>query len=395
MYRAIKEKKQNDFAGVDADRLKLWRVNTDQTISEEILNDELEDTAKTIGNTFLDVQGGNIRVIVRAPDTAQPIAGIGSLTAGIKGMQLQASNTQSKFFGIIPYVDPKRFNGRRMKKDSAQFGEQYGVDLALEILQGLREEPIPNTPENYIKIYTECWNANNNTSSNTDDSLHGEIDSTFRKDILDYFSNYNIKSQEFYNWLLINQNNNSDYIFLLGYCNYNGIGTSVNKQKAVELFQQAANLSSTIGKWRIFRWYHMAANSGDSMAQYNLALMYKNGDNIDKDYSKAFELFKQSAEGKYPDGITMLAYCYHNGIGTRVNKQKAIELYRQAANLKNKGANIGYDKAFELCHKLNIILLICIMYGREIKKDVSRVIYWHEQSVKQGDKNVQYKLKKN
>ncbi|EXX52021.1 hypothetical protein RirG_256720 [Rhizophagus irregularis DAOM 197198w] len=130
------------------------------------------------------------------------------------------------------------------------------------------------------------------------------------------------------------------------------------------------------------------------MAQYNLALMYKNGDNIDKDYSKAFELFKQSAEGKYPDGITMLAYCYHNGIGTRVNKQKAIELYRQAANLKNS-ANIGYDKAFELCHKLNIILLICIMYGREIKKDVSRVIYWHEQSVKQGDKNVQYKLKKN
>ncbi|UZO15630.1 uncharacterized protein OCT59_007047 [Rhizophagus irregularis] len=156
MYRAIKEKKQNDFAGVDADRLKLWRVNTDQTISEEILNDELEDTAKTIGNTFLDVQGGNIRVIVRAPDTAQPIAGIGSLTAGIKGMQLQ--------------------------------GEQYGVDLALEILQGLREEPIPNTPENYIKIYTECWNANNNTSSNTDDSLHGEM-----SEIIQNFDKINTK----------------------------------------------------------------------------------------------------------------------------------------------------------------------------------------------------------
>ncbi|CAB4414944.1 unnamed protein product [Rhizophagus irregularis] len=89
LKEAIKEKKQNDFAGVDADRLKLWRVNTDQTISEEILNYELEDTAKTIGNTFLDVQGGNIRVVVRAPDTAQPVAGIGSLTAGIKGMQLQ------------------------------------------------------------------------------------------------------------------------------------------------------------------------------------------------------------------------------------------------------------------------------------------------------------------
>ncbi|CAB4414983.1 unnamed protein product [Rhizophagus irregularis] len=30
---------------------------------------------------------------------------------------------------------------------------------AIEISQGLREEPIPNTPEDYIKIYTGCWNA--------------------------------------------------------------------------------------------------------------------------------------------------------------------------------------------------------------------------------------------
>ncbi|CAB5393070.1 unnamed protein product [Rhizophagus irregularis] len=27
----------------------------------------------------------------------------------------------------------------------------------IEISQGRREEPILNTPENYIKIYTECW----------------------------------------------------------------------------------------------------------------------------------------------------------------------------------------------------------------------------------------------
>ncbi|CAB5346323.1 unnamed protein product [Rhizophagus irregularis] len=26
------------------------------------------------------------------------------------------------------------------------------------ISQGLKETPIPNTPEDYIKIYTECWN---------------------------------------------------------------------------------------------------------------------------------------------------------------------------------------------------------------------------------------------
>ncbi|CAB5191132.1 unnamed protein product [Rhizophagus irregularis] len=38
-------------------------------------------------------------------------------------------------------------------------GKPYDIGLAVEILQGLREKPIPNTPENYIKIYTDCWNG--------------------------------------------------------------------------------------------------------------------------------------------------------------------------------------------------------------------------------------------
>ncbi|CAB5370919.1 unnamed protein product [Rhizophagus irregularis] len=38
-------------------------------------------------------------------------------------------------------------------------GEQYDIDLALEILQGLREEPVPDPPEDYVEIYTRCWNG--------------------------------------------------------------------------------------------------------------------------------------------------------------------------------------------------------------------------------------------
>jgi len=33
-------------------------------------------------------------------------------------------------------------------------GEQYDLGLALDILQGLRETVVPDTPEEYIKIYT-------------------------------------------------------------------------------------------------------------------------------------------------------------------------------------------------------------------------------------------------
>ncbi|CAI2201390.1 13692_t:CDS:1 [Funneliformis geosporum] len=71
LKEAIKEKRRPRYDASASDEFKLWRVNTDQTISEEILNDELEDTAKTIKETFDVIQGGNIRVVVRVPDTGE------------------------------------------------------------------------------------------------------------------------------------------------------------------------------------------------------------------------------------------------------------------------------------------------------------------------------------
>ena len=86
-------------------------------------------------------------------------------------------------FGVIPYIDPKRFSRRRDSSDPAAMyilntmsdvysvgvllweitsykppfyieGEDYDVSLAVEISQGLRESVVPNTPEDYVKVYT-------------------------------------------------------------------------------------------------------------------------------------------------------------------------------------------------------------------------------------------------
>ena len=92
-----------------------------------------------------------------------------------------SSSSQSKLFGIIPYVDPKSFSRRRNNNNqTAQmyslneksdvysvgillweissgqppFGEQYDVGLVYDISQGLRETVVPDTPENYVNIYT-------------------------------------------------------------------------------------------------------------------------------------------------------------------------------------------------------------------------------------------------
>uniref|UniRef100_U9TC73 Protein kinase domain-containing protein n=1 Tax=Rhizophagus irregularis (strain DAOM 181602 / DAOM 197198 / MUCL 43194) TaxID=747089 RepID=U9TC73_RHIID len=101
-----------------------------------------------------------------------------------------SSNCQSKLFEMVPYVDPKTFNGvngqrndnnqttqmylLNEKSDAYSVGvllweissgrppfyaedDRHNVSLILEISNGLRETIVPDTPEDYIKIYTKCW----------------------------------------------------------------------------------------------------------------------------------------------------------------------------------------------------------------------------------------------
>ncbi|GET03199.1 kinase-like domain-containing protein [Rhizophagus clarus] len=208
--------------------------------------------------------------------------------------------------------------------------------------------------------------------------------------VIEFFSDHNINAQEIYNWLLNNQIN-ANSIFLLGYFHYYGIITSLNNEKALNLFikssekdhilaqffvgccykygygaikndklafeyyekvaskgYSAAQLEigcsyrNGIGIEKDFKkaicWYEKAATNGNIIAMCNLGSCYINGIVIEKDYNKAFEFYKQSAEGGHTSGITMLGYCYSNGIGTKIDKQKAFELYQNAANLEDKVA---------------------------------------------------------
>ncbi|GBC09615.1 hypothetical protein RclHR1_00900001 [Rhizophagus clarus] len=366
----------------------------------------------------------------------------------------EASIVNSRIFGMIPYIDPKRFDRQRNDKNQTQIyslneksdvysvgvlfweissgmvpfhNEPHDISLIMGISQGFREKPVPDTPVDYIKLYTDCWNGEpdkrpamnqvidqlkllispetieNDQTNNSEDITHNNTtasheqkpfnsdniknsDASFtgfsnlvtaelveclnvpsnnimndgilknifmrlnegkdlKEDILD---DCYIDSKEIYDWLINNQNDSdSNSIFLLGNFNYLGIGTQINKENAFKLYEKAANL-------------------GNSIAQYNLAQMYKTGEGVNIDYEKAFKLFEESFRGEYLNGIFMLGYCYSNGIGTSVDGHKAFELYEKAANLGHnvalrnlalmfkKGEIIdkNYDKASELFKKL-------------------------------------------
>ncbi|GBC20869.2 kinase-like domain-containing protein [Rhizophagus irregularis DAOM 181602=DAOM 197198] len=351
-------------------------------------------------------------------------------------------------------------------------GIPYDVGLAISILQGFREKPIPDTSEDYIKIYTDCWNlepdnrptinqvvdklrtiitkeniiikdfhlyddkkdiqlSNNQqpildeVSSEDFNSLHGELSqviqnfnmmntkemecsmsssnqfenkfNTIVNDIIDifnndyfemdiqkiinYLDNHNITLQEFNNLLLSNQND-SNFIALLGRFNYLGIGISVDKQKAFELYQKAADLENSFGinflayhyekgietninSQKAFELYQKAADLGYLPGINNLGRCYENGIGTNINQQKAFELYQKAADLGSVFGIIGLGHCYENGIGTDINQQKIFELYQKAADLGNAfginnlgycyeygiGTNINQQKAFELYQK--------------------------------------------
>ena len=87
----------------------------------------------------------------------------------------ESSEPQSKLHGIIPYIDPKKFHETNSQLYSLnEKSDVYSVGVLLweissgqqplkdvpyfrlivQIPQGLRETPIPNTPEDYVKLYT-------------------------------------------------------------------------------------------------------------------------------------------------------------------------------------------------------------------------------------------------
>ncbi|GET03252.1 kinase-like domain-containing protein [Rhizophagus clarus] len=255
-----------------------------------------------------------------------------------------------------------------------------------------------------------------------------------KQKVIEYFSDYNINTQETYNWLL-NDQINANSIFLLGCFNLYGIVTSSNKENtfslficaseknhtlaqffvgdcyrygngtmkneklAFEYYEKTANKNLSRGQLKIgycyenkigverdlkkaFYWYEKAANNGNKTAIFNLGNCYVNGIGIEKDYNKAFELYKQSAEGGGSDGIMMLGYCYNNGIGTKIDRQKAFKLYQNAANLGDKVAQYN----------------LALMYEKGdvdgITKDIDRAIHWYEKSARQGYEKAKNNLKK-
>lgn len=78
-------------------------------------------------------------------------------------------------------------------------------------------------------------------------------------------------------------------------------------------------------------WYKKAAEQGHVYAQYDLAVMYHDGEGVNWNYCEAFRLFRESAAQGYSRAQYRLGNMYFNGEFVRKNYREALKWYRKAA----------------------------------------------------------------
>ncbi|RIA93090.1 kinase-like domain-containing protein [Glomus cerebriforme] len=133
--------------------------------------------------------------------------------------KIEMSNTpsvdKSNLFGVIPYIDPNKFNDRnyelnrksdvystgvlmwQISSGNSPFSDKdYDIPLVLSIVSGLREIIIDGTPIEYSKLYTECWKYQPNERPDMQDVVSTLKEIIFPKENeIDLLEEYEINSE--------------------------------------------------------------------------------------------------------------------------------------------------------------------------------------------------------
>jgi TPR repeat protein len=108
-----------------------------------------------------------------------------------------------------------------------------------------------------------------------------------------------------------------------------------------------ASFSLTINGYKTDFYDRQGIYQGDAKAQYNLGVMYRDGEGVRQDYKKAIEWTEKAAKQGYVSAQYNLGVMYDNGQGVRQDYKKAKEWYEKAANQGDVDAqyNLGimYD----------------------------------------------------
>ena len=153
---------------------------------------------------------------------------------------------------------------------------------------------------------------------------------------------------------------------------------SVEAQKRLAEIYKKGILGVSENQKKSFKWYLIAAESGDYDAAFYVAWSYDNGNGIDKNYVEAVKWYKIAADHGSSSAMNNLAVCYENGQGVEKNEEKAFSLYLRAA------------EAGGLMAANNVS--VCYQKGTGTEVNPQQALFWKEKAAEGGNSIAQGKL---
>lgn len=148
-------------------------------------------------------------------------------------------------------------------------------------------------------------------------------------------------------------------------CLFDGDGIEKNEDKAIELYKAAAEKGNSVAQFELagiyeegehingrdleqaLFWYRESAKAGYAPAQYALGTLYEDGGMVEKDLSQALHWFNLASGQGDADALKKLGDVFAQGLGVEADEIKAIDYYRKAAaneNIYAKAKSIQYGR---------------------------------------------------
>tara|TARA_R100000541_G_scaffold1150_3_gene5151 strand:+ start:1426 stop:2046 length:621 start_codon:yes stop_codon:yes gene_type:complete len=119
--------------------------------------------------------------------------------------------------------------------------------------------------------------------------------------------------------------------------------TAQDYNKGLEAYN-AMDYATALKEWKPL------AEQGNADAQYNLGLMYNEGEGVLQDYAEAVKWYRLSAEQGVAYAQFNLGRIYWNGIGVLQDYAEAVKWYRLSAKQGYVGAHFSLGVMYEFGH---------------------------------------------
>ena len=119
-----------------------------------------------------------------------------------------------------------------------------------------------------------------------------------------------------------------------------------------------------------YKQFKELADKGNAEAQYNLAIMYRQGKGVKQDAKIALQWFEKSAQQGLASAQYYLGHLYDSGDGVPRNPQLAVNWYKKAAEKGNPLAQSNLGVAYAS--------------GEGVKQDIIKAYVWFSLAASQG-----------